>query len=64
MTKHERKLRCFETLQIALAINGKTTAELDDRQRGKALAEGVLAMPVIPEPMVVQYKDLRLKDLK
>jgi hypothetical protein len=50
--------------KITLAINGKTTAELDDRQRGKALAEGVLAMPVIPEPMVVQYKDLRLKELK
>lgn len=50
--------------KIALAINGKTTAELDDRERGKAAAEGVLGMPVIPEPMVVQYKDILLKDLK
>lgn len=50
--------------KIALEINGKVTAELDDRERGKAAAEGVLGMPVIPEPMVVQYKDILLKDLK
>ena len=50
--------------KITLAINGKTTAELDDRERGKAAAEGVLGMPVIPEPMTVQYKDLRLMRLQ
>jgi hypothetical protein len=50
--------------KMALAINGKMTAELDDRERGKSALEGVLGMPVIPEPMVVQYKDLLLKDLK
>ncbi len=46
-----------------LEINGRTTAQLIDRERGKAAAEGVLAMPVIPEPMKVQYKDLRLRTL-
>lgn len=50
--------------KLTLAINGKVTAELDDRERGKSSAEGVLGMPVIPEPMVVQYKDLLLKDLR
>jgi hypothetical protein len=51
--------------KITLEINGKTTAELDDRERGKAAAEGVLGMPIIPgEPMTVQYKDILLKDLK
>jgi hypothetical protein len=51
--------------KITLAINGRTTAELDDRERGKAAAEGVLGMPIIPgEPMTVQYKDILLKELK
>jgi hypothetical protein len=48
---------------LTLSINGKVTAELVDREAGKAAAEGVLAMPVIPEPMKVQYKDIRLKKL-
>lgn len=51
--------------RITLSINGQVTAELTDRERGKALSEGVLAMPIIPgEPMTVQYKDLRLRDLR
>jgi hypothetical protein len=37
--------------------------ELDDREQGKAALEGVIAMPIIPEPMRVQYKDIRLKVL-
>jgi len=37
--------------------------ELEDREQGKAAAEGVLAMPIIPEPMRVQYKDIRIKTL-
>jgi hypothetical protein len=45
---------------LVLEINGRTMCELVDRERGKAAAEGVLAMPVIPEPMKVQYKDLRV----
>jgi hypothetical protein len=50
--------------RITLEINGRRTAELEDRERGKALAEGVLAVPVIPEPMTVQYKDLFLRELE
>lgn len=50
---------------IILKINGQKTAELIDRETGKAAASGILAMPIIPgEPMKVQYKDLRLKVLK
>lgn len=49
---------------IILKINGQKTAELIDREIGKAAASGVLAMPIIPgEPMKVQYKDVRLKQL-
>ena len=48
---------------ITLEINGKKVSELVDKERGKAAAEGILAMPVIPEPMKVQYKDIRLKVL-
>jgi hypothetical protein len=50
---------------IRLEINGRVMSELVDREIGKAAAEGVLGMPIIPgEPMKVQYKDLRLKDLE
>jgi hypothetical protein len=50
--------------RIMLEINGTRTAELVDLEKGKALSEGVLAMPIIPgEPMKVQYRDLRLKEL-
>jgi hypothetical protein len=50
---------------LILKINGEKTAELIDRETGKAAASGVLAMPIIPgEPMKVQYKDLRLKVLR
>jgi hypothetical protein len=48
---------------IVLEINGRKMSELVDRERGKAAAEGVLAMPIIPEPMRIQYKDIRLKTL-
>ena len=48
--------------QMKLVINGRVTCELVDLEKGKAAAEGVLAMPIIPgEPMKVQYKDIRLK---
>lgn len=47
--------------RIRLWLNGRLVSELVDRERGKAAAEGVLAMPIIPgEPMTVQYKDLLL----
>lgn len=48
---------------IVLEINGRKVSELVDRERGKAASEGVFAMPIIPEPMRVQFKDLRLKTL-
>jgi len=49
---------------IVLRINGEVTADLEDRETGKAAASGVLAMPIIPgEPMKVQYKDIQLKVL-
>jgi len=50
---------------MTLRINGELTAELEDRETGKARASGILAMPIIPgEPMKVQYKDIRLKTLR
>jgi len=52
-----------EGAHILLEINGRKVSELVDRDREHAAAEGVLAMPIIPEPMRVQYKDLRLKKL-
>jgi hypothetical protein len=42
-------------------INGRKMAELVDKDRDHAAAEGVIAMPIIPEPMRIQFKDLRLK---
>jgi hypothetical protein len=49
---------------ITLRINRQVTAELTDRERGRASSSGVLAMPIIPgEPMKVQYKDIRLNVL-
>ena len=47
---------------VTIHVNGKLTTELRDADPRHRL-EGVLAMPVIPEPMKVQYKDLRLKRL-
>ena len=49
---------------MTLKINGRVTSELFDQEKGKALLSGVLAMPVIPEPMRVQYKDIRLRNLR
>lgn len=48
---------------IVLEINGRRMSELVDRERGKASSEGVLAVPIIPEPMRIQVKDIRLKTL-
>jgi hypothetical protein len=49
--------------KITLAIDGQRTAELDDHERGRARARGVLAMPVIPQPMKVQFRAIRLRAL-
>lgn len=48
---------------ILVEINGRKMCELEDHEQGKATLEGVLAMPIIPEPMRVQYKDIRIKTL-
>lgn len=48
---------------VVTEINGRKMAELVDKDRDHAAAEGVLAMPIIPEPMRIQFKDLRLKRL-
>jgi hypothetical protein len=47
---------------VVLKINGVVTAELFDGDARKR-TEGVLAMPIIPAEMKVQYKDIRLKRL-
>jgi hypothetical protein len=47
---------------VTLKVNGVITAELHDHDSRKR-TEGILAMPVIPAEMKVQYKDVRLKKL-
>ena len=47
---------------VILKINDIVTAELHDGDK-RQRKEGVLAMPIIPAEMKVQYKDLRLKRL-
>jgi hypothetical protein len=47
---------------VVLKINGIVTSELRDADKRRR-SKGVLAMPVIPAEMKVQYKDIRLKRL-
>jgi len=47
--------------KITLHVNGKLACELVDADPKKQRLSGVLAVPVIPKPMKVQYKDIRLK---
>lgn len=49
---------------VTVTVNGHVTAELFDADAARRRPAGVFAMPVIPRPMKVQYKDLRLKRLK
>jgi hypothetical protein len=45
-------------------INGTTTVDVTDAQEGKAAREGILALQIhTGPPMVVQFKDIRLKTL-
>jgi hypothetical protein len=48
---------------MILKINGKVMSELADLEKGKAASSGVLATPIIPEPMKVQYRALWLRRL-
>lgn len=46
-------------------INGFTTMELTDNQKEKSRAEGILALQLhAGPPMLVQFKDIQLKQLK
>jgi hypothetical protein len=46
-------------------INGLQTAEITDNQKDKAKAKGVLALQLhAGPPMTVQFKDIKIKELK
>jgi hypothetical protein len=46
-------------------LNGKQSVEVVDESDGKAAASGVIAFQVhVGPPMLVQFKDVRLKELK
>ena len=49
--------------KITLKVNGKVACELTDGDKQKQRLSGVLAVPVIPKEMKVQYKDIVLKRL-
>jgi hypothetical protein len=51
--------------QITFKVNGLTTVELTDNQASNAAASGILALQLhAGPPMVVQFKDIMLKELK
>ena len=52
-----------DTASPSVTINGVVTAELHDHDPRKR-TKGVLAMPVIPAEMKVQYKDLQLARIR
>ena len=46
-------------------INGFTTVDVTDKQKEKSRAEGILALQLhAGPPMLVQFKDIQLKQLK
>jgi hypothetical protein len=46
-------------------INGQTMVDVIDAQEGKAAPEGVLALQIhMGPPMTVQFKDIKMKELK
>ena len=46
-------------------INGVTTVDVVDEQTAKAAREGILALQIhVGDPMVVQFKDIKLTELK
>jgi hypothetical protein len=50
--------------EIVLKINGAVTSHVIDRQRGKAAAEGLIALQLHGDmSMKVQFKNIRIKDL-
>lgn len=50
--------------EIILKVNGTVTAQVIDREKGKAAASGVITLQLHPgHPMKVQFKDIRIKIL-
>lgn len=47
--------------KVTLKVNGKVACEMTDNDKARQRLAGVLAVPVIPKEMKVQYKDIRLK---
>ncbi len=46
-------------------INGVTTVDVTDEQTAKAVGDGILALQIhVGDPMTVQFKDIRLTELK
>ncbi|MEA2711939.1 MAG: hypothetical protein QOF78_4540 [Phycisphaerales bacterium] len=46
-------------------INGVTTVDVTDEQTAKAAREGILALQMhVGDPMVIQFKDIKLTELK
>ncbi len=50
--------------KLSHSINGTLMSEVVDSQEGKAAAEGILAFQIhVGPPMVIQFKNVRLKEL-
>jgi hypothetical protein len=50
--------------EIILKINGKTASHVIDRERGKAASSGLVSLQLHPgPPMMVQFKNIRIKTL-
>lgn len=46
---------------ITLEINGVTMSQATDKEKGKALSEGIIGLQIHPgPPMKIQFKDLRI----
>jgi hypothetical protein len=51
--------------EIVLKINGQVTSHVIDREKGKAAARGLITLQLHPgAPMKVQFKDLKVRELK
>ena len=51
--------------EITLIINGTVMSQTTDREKGKAALDGVIALQLHPgPPMKVQFKNLRIRNLK
>ena len=56
---------CAKGNHLVQKINGFTTVDVTDNQTSKSSAEGILAVQLHQgPPMLVQFKNIRLKQLK